>query len=355
MDTQSQHLIADIVLKNDISENDISNLKLLIEKNFTVVNRIEHRFNPHGETIVFILAESHFSVHTYPEHKYISLDIYVCNPEINLEKTLIEIRKILEIEKIDFKILDRGRITEEEKRADLKLLYFLTVIVAMGSILYELLIAQSLSTVMGNTALRYNVTIGIYIASMGFGAIFYNRILKGKDLIQDFLKVETLLSIIGGIAPLSVLIFDFYSNKLAKTMGISFYSPTIQFCVFTFNHLLIFLIGFISGLELPLLMNLGKKIFPTKGSAVLAFDYLGTLIGAIVFPLFLVPNFNLFTIGFLVSFLNILASLIASIRLGTSNFWKIFFVVLLGVWLLMIFNNQEISEYFINQFYLGGK
>lgn len=356
MDTQSQHLLADFVLDHEITDKDLETIKAVIEKNFTVVKRAEHKFSPHGETIVFILAESHFTIHTYPEHNYITMDIYICNPNVNLEKVLHEIKSNLRLKKIESRILERGAITVEDQKFKLKILYILTIIVAMGSILYELLLAQSLSTIMGNTALRYNVTIGIYIASMGFGAIFYKHLINSKKMVTDLLKVELLLTIVGGLAPILVLAFDYYANKVAIHTGLGFYSSSIQIPIFIFNHFLIFLVGFISGLELPLLINIGKNLMPSKNNSVLAFDYLGTLIGAILFPLILLPNFNLFMIGFLVSLLNVVVSVIVAFKLERQDKkWIFISLMILFVWLLLLINNQVVSDFIINQFYFGGK
>jgi len=47
---------------------------------FTVVARAFHQFEPHGTTGVLVLAESHFSAHTYPEHNKIYIDVFCCNP-----------------------------------------------------------------------------------------------------------------------------------------------------------------------------------------------------------------------------------------------------------------------------------
>ena len=93
MDTRSQHLLFDAVLEKDLTSDDVNHIKAVIENNLTVVNRIEHKFTPQGETIVFILSESHFTLHTYPENKFISMDIYVCNLEIDLKKIINEISK----------------------------------------------------------------------------------------------------------------------------------------------------------------------------------------------------------------------------------------------------------------------
>lgn len=54
--------------------------ELLTSHGFTVVDRIEHAFpGPGGGfTGVFLLSESHASVHTYPEHGYAAIDLFSC-------------------------------------------------------------------------------------------------------------------------------------------------------------------------------------------------------------------------------------------------------------------------------------
>lgn len=355
MDTRSQHLLVDAVLDTTLTNEHVEIIKSIVEKNLTVVDRVEYKFNPQGETIVFVLSESHFSLHTYPEHNYITFDIYVCNMETNLEKLLNEIKTSIPISKMDSQILYRGKIAMEEDASKLKLIYLLTILVAMGSILYEFLLAQSLSTTMGNTALRYNITIGIYIASMGFGAMFYKKLI-GEKLFEEFIKVEVLLSIVGGVAPVLVLVADYAANSFSTSTGLPFYGNMVQMPLFLFNHFLIVLIGFMSGLELPLLIDMAKKYQLQKGHRILALDYLGTLIGAIAFPLIILPKFHVFTIGYLVSFINVFASLIVCYKLNINkNSWKLGLFLMMIVWLLLIFNSTAINQFIVNHFYFGGR
>lgn len=44
----------------------------------TVLNRFSHRFDPQGVTIVYALAESHISIHTFPENGCCAIDVYTC-------------------------------------------------------------------------------------------------------------------------------------------------------------------------------------------------------------------------------------------------------------------------------------
>jgi len=43
-----------------------------------VMQRITQRFSPTGVTVILILAETHISIHTWPEYGYAALDIFIC-------------------------------------------------------------------------------------------------------------------------------------------------------------------------------------------------------------------------------------------------------------------------------------
>jgi S-adenosylmethionine decarboxylase len=46
--------------------------------NFTVLGKLSHIFTPQGLSVLYMLSESHISVHTFPENRYLALDIYTC-------------------------------------------------------------------------------------------------------------------------------------------------------------------------------------------------------------------------------------------------------------------------------------
>ena len=67
-----------------------------------------HKFEPHGVSGVAVLAESHISIHTWPEKSYAALDIFVCGENANPEAALKHIEEKLEATKLTVKKLDRG-------------------------------------------------------------------------------------------------------------------------------------------------------------------------------------------------------------------------------------------------------
>lgn len=64
-------------------------LEALRYSGMTVFETVKHEFDPHGLTFIAVLAESHFAVHTYPEHRYMAVDIFTCgsgNPISTIEE-----------------------------------------------------------------------------------------------------------------------------------------------------------------------------------------------------------------------------------------------------------------------------
>lgn len=108
MDTRGQHLTADIWLREEITPELISRLTSIIDSHFTVVQRNYQFFYPQGETVVYILSESHFTCHTYPEHKYLSLDLYICNMHTDLYFILNKIKESMQIKDINSNVQQRG-------------------------------------------------------------------------------------------------------------------------------------------------------------------------------------------------------------------------------------------------------
>jgi S-adenosylmethionine decarboxylase len=80
-----KHLIGHIdgvwVSKSQHLENIMN--RIARKCGFTVVSRAFHQFEPMGTTGVLVLAESHFSAHTYPENNKIYIDVFCCSPSFD--------------------------------------------------------------------------------------------------------------------------------------------------------------------------------------------------------------------------------------------------------------------------------
>lgn len=221
----------------------------------------------------------------------------------------------------------------------------ITFIVAFCSIVYELVLGQALSAFLGNTILRYSVTIGLYLFAMGFGAMFAEGRWIKKP-IKSFMIIELLLMICGGFSIILLFVLENYFGT-----GLMFSALA---------HLLIVLIGVLTGFEIPLLIEMAKKYNDMKEYTVLGIDYLGAFLGSITFSFFFYSKFGLIPTAFLTAFLNGMAGIAIYLyaknkktsEIGSKT-TKFLFVIQLCITLILIFGilfSQKINDYFIERF-----
>lgn len=53
----------------------------VISAGATLLGEIHHKFEPQGITLVALLAESHLSIHTWPENNYVAVDVFTCGDQ----------------------------------------------------------------------------------------------------------------------------------------------------------------------------------------------------------------------------------------------------------------------------------
>ncbi len=167
--------------------------------------------------------------------------------------------------------------------------YAFTFVLAFCSIVYELLLGQSLSAFLGNTVLRYSVTIGLYMLSMGLGSLLAEGRFVRHPVIT-LLRVEIALTMTGGFSVIFLM--------LVNSAGL----PDIVF--FGVAHFLIILIGVLTGFEIPLLIELRNLEVEGSERKVLGVDYLGAFSGTVVFAFFFYPIVGLIPTAFVVGLLN---------------------------------------------------
>jgi S-adenosylmethionine decarboxylase len=49
----------------------------------TIVESVFHHFNPYGVSGAVVIAESHLSIHTWPEYQYAAVDFFTCGDEVD--------------------------------------------------------------------------------------------------------------------------------------------------------------------------------------------------------------------------------------------------------------------------------
>jgi S-adenosylmethionine decarboxylase len=82
-DTVGKHCILELYGCSSARLNDEAFLRDTIttaakRAGATLLNLITHRFEPQGVTGLALLAESHISIHTWPESGYAAVDVFTC-------------------------------------------------------------------------------------------------------------------------------------------------------------------------------------------------------------------------------------------------------------------------------------
>ncbi len=72
-----------------------------------LLNLITHKFAPQGVTALALLAESHISVHTWPESRYAAIDVFTCGDHTMPERACELLRKELQATNYSLKTLSR--------------------------------------------------------------------------------------------------------------------------------------------------------------------------------------------------------------------------------------------------------
>ena len=88
---QSKHLLLELYGCDYEKLNDESFLRCILSNaaklsNSTVLNLISNKFEPQGVTAIALLAESHLSIHTWPESYYSAVDIFTCGQNMKPER-----------------------------------------------------------------------------------------------------------------------------------------------------------------------------------------------------------------------------------------------------------------------------
>ena len=178
-----------------------------------------------------------------------------------------------------------------------RILFASTVfIVGLCSIVYELLISTAATYFLGDGVKQFSIIIGVYLFSMGVGA-YLSRFFKDASLLF-FIKIEYALGFIGGISvPLIYFLFVTVSTSILQIL-----------CL-----VIVFLIGLLTGMEVPLLTFSRADDVKNNLSEVLSLDYIGGLAATLIFPFLLLPFVGLFYSSLVFGLLNLLLGIVLNI------------------------------------------
>lgn len=169
----------------------------------------------------------------------------------------------------------------------LALLASIFVVAACG-LIYELLIATVSSYLLGSSVTQFSLSVGLFVGSMGLGSWLSQKV--AKNLLGTFILLEIVLGVIGGLS--AVTLYWAYAG------GLWYWGVLVGYLVG---------VGTLVGIELPILVRMLDRYgqLRTIVAQALSFDYLGCLVGSILFPLVLLPSQGLARTAFLVGIVNL--------------------------------------------------
>ena len=110
---QSKHLLLELYKCDSEKLNDESFLRCSLNRaaklaKATVLNLISNRFDPQGITAIALLAESHISIHTWPESNYSAVDIFTCGQNMMPQLASEYLIQALKAEQHYLRVIERN-------------------------------------------------------------------------------------------------------------------------------------------------------------------------------------------------------------------------------------------------------
>ncbi len=211
------------------------------------------------------------------------------------------------------------------------LLLVVVGVVATCGLVYELIAGTLASYLMGDTIFQFSTIIGAYLFAMGIGS--WLSAYLHTYLLDRFIYIEYLVGVIGGCS--AALLFYLF----ATTTGFTF-----------MLYALVILTGILVGLEIPLMMRVLKENlnFEKLVSRIFTFDYIGSLLASLVFPILFIPNLGIIKTALFFGIINVSTGIAVTIIYKEHlQFYKTLittgFVCLVGL-LIAFAKGQDIQE-----------
>jgi spermidine synthase len=167
------------------------------------------------------------------------------------------------------------------------------LIMGACGIIYEYTLGVLGNNLIGSSHEQIFVIIGIMMFGMGLGAVVQKRIVG--SLVDRFLFIELLLGFVGGVSTLVIYATFVYSTSYWILM----YAFALA-------------IGVLIGLEIPLLIRINAEYarsLRTNLSDILCMDYVGSLVGALIFTYILLTRLSVGRISLVLGCVNTLLAI----------------------------------------------
>ena len=161
-------------------------------------------------------------------------------------------------------------------------------------LVYEYIFGTQATYLLGNSIEQFSIIIAVMMFSMGVASTLQSVI--RSELFDRFLLTEVALGVLGGTGPL----------HLYAVFGATDHFDLVK-------YFFVCAVGFCIGLEIPLLMRINQRYaseLRVNLANVLSMDYVGALVGALVWTFYLLRTVPLVRISFILGCLNVVVALV---------------------------------------------
>ena len=241
--------------------------------------------------------------------------------------------------------LDMSRSDEVHQSPRLLIFVFGFVMFTTGAcgLISQYVLATMSTYILGNSIEQFSIIIASMMLMMGVSN-WAQASLKDKYLVSTFIWIEVLIALLGGFAP--ILIYAAFGNMSDHFMVV--------------HYFFILSIGFLIGFEIPVVIRILEKNnvdIKVNIQAVYAMDYIGAFFGALIWVYFLLKNFPLPEISFLVAGTNFIVAALAVLyfmkqKIVRATKWVFLLLLCTGVALFWGYSqNRDWSNLLEQKFY----
>ncbi len=199
---------------------------------------------------------------------------------------------------------------------------------------YQLSMVTASTYMLGDTLSVFSILSGVFLFFMGVGAYYFK---KSKNKYQSLESIYTFLVVFGicGLIGLFFIYAETFKSNVITVWMVWIVALVLQ-CI----------LGFLAGGILPL-TNACMDFSKDKSNAlskVLSFDYLGSFLGAFLFPIWFLPVWGLFQTIYLCALINLLNLTVYVVVLKRITFLKISCIAVLSIISVSLFIHSSKIE-----------
>lgn len=235
-------------------------------------------------------------------------------------------------------------------------LFLLAVLMSFCSLSYQFLIVKIITPYIQNEILCQSLSLGFFLLAMGLGSYQAPRLYKNSLFLGKLVYVEYLIAIV--VLFMSFLIYSLQLTLQVFTSASELWNlPLIKLLPF---QLFILILGFLSGLETPLIFYLAQaKNIKISFNVLLAGAYFGAVLSSFVtnflFNSFWSPSYSLIVVAVLNGLIGMGLIKLNFIKTKSMVIATTIYLTLIPLAGFAEKNNRLFEQFFLKAFYYDFK